>query len=936
MNQFNLATLATSAGVLGLVKALQGLYAGLRNVAQQSIQNYAHFESMQKGLETFFQSADKGKSKFEELRKLSNTTTFGVDELANSFTQLANVGVEVDSINDKLMMLGNISQGDKTKFAELVSIYAKIQSTGKAGSMQIQQLAARGIPIYDMLKKIGVQGTATGKDITKAFQEMTKEGGQFYNAMNNINDTIEGKQGFIQDYFKELMVNFAEVTGLAEIYKSVLDTVKEAIGAVSDKLLEWNQDPISKALFSGALVATLGTITSILTGGIVVGLVAVGKQLQKRIAELTAINILTGNIGNILLAGTIVGLGAGLAVGLTKYVKEANEATKELKQAIEDAKGTGGSGYNGANGFTGHYYSNDEEYKHVQEMIKYYRDELEKRRNSLGMLSAIFDNPDQQQYMSQDQKDTLQANIDTLKEEIVTYRELMKTYNKRKQELEEMAEQERKVKEATESLVQGKSILEDFIKDSEWSKKMTELDEYEKKIKEINDLLYKKDPINQDKYFYGDLIEGGETAIRELENKIRKLNGLAEIKTWREYWKAVTGAQIGDKEIIDMNGETISNKTIGDLRNQIAVKSSAAYAMGGDRGTVANVYQTAKEQVDGYINALLSLVDKNGNAVYSAEDDSITNLIAFSKELENTTKELQDLDVKEKFGKIIGNAFYDAAGNVGGDVGTFVQSLKTTGQPLIALINTIVGALFNALASVDGFEETLSPITELFKKFTPLFRVLIGIVQDVEDIMDDALTPIVGLINMLAVPLKAISLALTPITRFLLTIGGLLTWLSDVMDKFGIVTKEATKAQEVDLTSAYKSLLEAMKANEEEYERRKKQLNASDYASKVTGVHDMILTPQGQFSTDPDDYIIATKNPSQLSSVESNSGVTFAPNIVIQNYNDSEVKTSSDGMGNIFVKISQKIASDYAEGNNGWDNAVLARAVRNNGRNLVL
>lgn len=59
MGQFNLSAIACGAGVMGLVKALQGLYAGLKQVATQSINNYAHFESMQKGLETFFQSAEK-------------------------------------------------------------------------------------------------------------------------------------------------------------------------------------------------------------------------------------------------------------------------------------------------------------------------------------------------------------------------------------------------------------------------------------------------------------------------------------------------------------------------------------------------------------------------------------------------------------------------------------------------------------------------------------------------------------------------------------------------------------------------------------------------------------------------------------------------------------------------------------------------------------
>ena len=136
MRGFSPSALAAAAGVTALVASFKGLMSTVKG----TIDAYAHFESMQKGLETFFHSAEKGKEVFEDLRRLSNETTFGVDELANSASQLLNVGVASSEINDILIQLGNIAQGDKTKFAELTSIMAKIQSTGKAGAMQLQQI----------------------------------------------------------------------------------------------------------------------------------------------------------------------------------------------------------------------------------------------------------------------------------------------------------------------------------------------------------------------------------------------------------------------------------------------------------------------------------------------------------------------------------------------------------------------------------------------------------------------------------------------------------------------------------------------------------------------------------------------------------------------------------------------------------------------------
>ena len=76
--------------------------------------------------------------------------------------------------------------------------------------------------------------------------------------------------------------------------------------------------------------------------------------------------------------------------------------------------------------------------------------------------------------------------------------------------------------------------------------------------------------------------------------------------------------------------------------------------------------------------------------------------------------------------------------------------------------------------------------------------------------------------------------------------------------------KEKEIERQKALTEAYSNMLTTLRDVQEEYEKRKRAINAEGFNDSVTGVHDMILTPQGRFSTDPDDYIIATKNPNGL------------------------------------------------------------------------
>ena len=232
--------LAAAAGVgaiVAAVKTLVGFGGQIINVASQ-------FEQVQTSLKTVLGDSDRAAMMFEDLRKFSFKTTFGVDQLADASSQLLNVGVSTSALQKDLQMLGDLAQGDKAKFQELTSIFAKIQSTGKATSMQLQQIALRGIPITQTLKDMGVTGTASAEQLTQAFDKLTTEfdeatgkAGKFHNAMQNINETIEGKKGYISDTWKEILVNIGEITGLTKAWKSVLDTVGEKLNDINNYLI---------------------------------------------------------------------------------------------------------------------------------------------------------------------------------------------------------------------------------------------------------------------------------------------------------------------------------------------------------------------------------------------------------------------------------------------------------------------------------------------------------------------------------------------------------------------------------------------------------------------------------------------------------------------------------------------------------------------------
>lgn len=994
MNSLSPSTLSAVAGITALVGAFKGLTSSLKGV----LDNYAHFEKLEMGLTTFFQDADKGKAKFEELRKLSNETTFGVDELTDSFTQLANVGVNVDSIQNKLTMLGDLAQGDKAKFAELTSIYAKINSTGKAGAMQLQQIASRGIPIYDMLKKIGVQGTATADDITQAFQEMTKEGGQFYNAMNNINETIEGKEGFISDYFKEFTVNFAEVTGLADGYKSILDGLKEAIGTVSDLLLKWNENPVIKAIMTGALSAILIGLVAIIGVSLVTALNTIIVKLGI-IATLKS--IISGPTGLIALGiAGFVGL-AGALESLGKSQDEAIEKQKKLNAEMEKSKNFG-------NGFNPERDSRNNQLAQAEKDLETYNKTLANAKTNLE--KAKKEQRDYNNFLKQLEgngvslfslttgydKDSGRALSDVMRdnaygyyisEEInkKQYEELMNLIDTYKDVLVEnngdiQATMEENIQKWTKSVQTANNFIDDTktkikgLKDEinsfgdtdklkavfeevygEVSKSSNQRKDLEDKLKQIQ--MYKAqggkfNNAGQLIVFDNDTKIAIDETIRYLENKLKGVNA------WEDIFESVTGIAVpktgsNGKSRGQIAGEDYQNRMDKLFEAQIKAKS----LLGGDEKEVRqSVASEFVKNIEKQIESLISNIDvdqpfEETDATIKALNQSLAK---YKEMIDKTTESTGNFFIKlqkevdeivlnaqngrkltaGEYGKYAGAQALSSASTVGGDAGTFLQTFQQTGNVFLALINTIIGALVNVLQEVDGFEETLSPITNLFRQLKPSLEMIVEEVQYAEDTMNTVLKPLMGILNIIFKVLKPISEVLNAIIRVLFTAFGLFDSLSNWLEELGFLTKEETKSKEEELarqkalTDAYSNMLTTLREVQEEYEKRKKYINAQGYADNVTGVHDMILTPQGRFSTDPDDYIIATKNPSGLNGGKGD--------IIINNYSNAQVEAKQDDMGNTVILISQKVAMDYAQGNNGWENAIQARQARVAGRNLAM
>lgn len=1051
MNMLNPSYLAQVAGIGALVGAYTQLIGAMTKFAQQSIKTYSAFEKIQTELSTFYGDANKGKSTFEDLRKLSNSTTFGVDELASSFTQLANSGVAVDSINDKLVMLGNIAGGSKQKFAELTSIYSKIASTGKAGAMQLQQLALRGIPIRKVLQEMGVQGVATADDITEAFKRMTAEGGQFYNAMGNILDTIEGKEGEVQDFFKEFTVNFAEATGIADAYKTALGYVRDALEKLADIFRSIGGDnPLFKALFSGALIAVLGALTTIIGVTLVGAFIALNKQLAITATLKAIISPQTVAVG--LLVAGLVGGAVALGVYANEQGKLGNDVDETTRKIREQEKAVA-------------------ELRERQENGGYLNESERMQLNNVEVSKLMA----QKAKIEKELEDAINwgADSDTeseIRERLSEVEKELAIYNKENEALEKMWQYHKGINELEEKHAKLENDTQLKYNDLYNSAKELFNNSKANKTKQTLELIQQMQTamktgrkivdvtsVTSSGATYTQKVETAMTkddydvfrsAIQELSESIKKSFQPAE---WAQVLGSLTGVEVTENNSSKIFGD-YRKKTYGaganiesfgmgnistDFWRQYA--SNAVNIINGviSSGLFTKDSNTTKEMLASGIDALKKGAEQFGKGDIGSEEyrqnlQQSLNLIKTMNTLGADAEELYKLrqgyeseflaSLDEEYKKtqmtthelqmqaLIDSGMSEETADRTIKMGRRIDASKSVQQAKEARDNAVFGtdylrantqyaqaklvlALTNLKNSTDKSTEGQKDLRETVQKereeynnaltkesahnfvnnitsgtdvgdfingaengglqgglISMFFGALSRVVGGIQG-LNMALSPFTAMLQELAPIFKTFCVAMMMLTPLMKGLGEAIMWVldkltlgmfSDLSEGYDEMMEEINGTAEAmrDLREDMQKLSDAIAEQAEYYLQKKKELNSMTYVEGVgfKSVNDMILTPQGQFSTHPDDYIIATKDPKSLGSGKT-SVVMIEPTIINNASKDvsATISTKQEGdMTKMIVMISKKVASDVASGDNGWDSAMQQRENRIQGRRIAL
>lgn len=203
-------------GLSVLTGAIGSVTAALGAGAAAGVKYNASIETYQTSFEVMTGSAEKAAEVIDRLKKVGAETPFELPDLADTTQLLMNYGLTADEAMDKMMMLGDISQGSADKMSRIAMAYGQMSSAGKVQLEDIKQMIEAGFnPLQEISESTGEsmaslydrisKGTISVDEITASMQRATAEGGKYYQSMEKQSQTFSGLISTLKDNAQQLL-----------------------------------------------------------------------------------------------------------------------------------------------------------------------------------------------------------------------------------------------------------------------------------------------------------------------------------------------------------------------------------------------------------------------------------------------------------------------------------------------------------------------------------------------------------------------------------------------------------------------------------------------------------------------------------------------------------------------------------------------------------
>ena len=228
----------------------------------------ASIESYQTSFEVMTGSAEKAAEVIDKLKKVGAETPFELPDLADTTQLLMNYGFSADEAMDKMMMLGDISQGSAEKMSRIATAYGQMSSAGKVSLEDVKQMIEAGFnPLQEISESTGEsmaslydrisKGTISVDEITASMQRATSEGGKYFQSMEKQSQTFSGLISTLKDNAQQL---------LGEVVKPISDGLTESLLPAAISAIEQLTQGFEENGVAGMIQAAGNIVNGLFTG----------------------------------------------------------------------------------------------------------------------------------------------------------------------------------------------------------------------------------------------------------------------------------------------------------------------------------------------------------------------------------------------------------------------------------------------------------------------------------------------------------------------------------------------------------------------------------------------------------------------------------------------------------------------------------------------
>ena len=216
------ASSSSLSGAITQGTIMAGVFQKLASVALNAAKSFisagldynAQIETYTTGLTNMLGSAEAAQQVMENIQADAARTPFDVESLTKANQYLISAGENASYARKTINALGDAvaaTGGGSDELNRMAQNLQQIANTGKATAVDIKQFAYAGINVYGILADYTGKSTAEVQKmtisydlLTKALQAASEEGGRYYNAMDDLSQTQNGRTNTLKDNVKQL------------------------------------------------------------------------------------------------------------------------------------------------------------------------------------------------------------------------------------------------------------------------------------------------------------------------------------------------------------------------------------------------------------------------------------------------------------------------------------------------------------------------------------------------------------------------------------------------------------------------------------------------------------------------------------------------------------------------------------------------------------